>query len=62
MMARYKVLWEIDIDDDEASNAIEAAMLARRIQLDPENEANIYTVIDVEEQESYQVDLELVEI
>ena len=61
-MARYKVLWEIDIDDDEASNAIEAAMLARRIQLDPENEANIYTVIDVEEQESYQVDLELVEI
>lgn len=56
-MARYKVMWEIDIDDDEASSPAQAARAARMIQMDPENIASVYTVIDTVDQEVYNVDL-----
>lgn len=37
----YRVIWEIDI---HARSPKQAANIARAIQLDPENEANYFTV------------------
>lgn len=41
----YKVIWEIDL---EAENPQEAAKLARRLQIDPSNIADHFTVLDGE--------------
>lgn len=40
-MKTYKVIWEIEID---ATTALEAATIAREIQLDPESTATFFTV------------------
>lgn len=41
-MAEYRVNWEIDI---EAYSAYEAALEARRIQLDPDSTALLYQCV-----------------
>ena len=61
MMSKYKVIWEIDIDEDEAASPIEAAKVARSIQQDMENIATVFSVIDMESQEVYNVDLHYIQ-
>ena len=40
-MTEYKVIWEVDID---ANSPLEAVKLAREIQTDSSNIANVFTI------------------
>ena len=51
-MPRYYVTWDIDI---EADTPEQAALEARKIQLDPDSLATVFTVVD--EVEAMRVDL-----
>ncbi len=42
-MKDYRVVWEIDV---QANNAIEAALAAQLVQLDAESMANVFKVYD----------------
>lgn len=52
-MPTYRVLWEIDVD---ANTLEEAVARTKEIQLDPNSEANFFTVTD-EEGKSIQIEL-----
>ena len=41
---KYRVMWEIDI---EADSPVDAAILAKQIQLDPASTANMFTITDM---------------
>jgi hypothetical protein len=52
-MQQYRVRWEIDLD---AESPKQAARIARNIQLEPGNEATVFSVID-EEKTMVMIDL-----
>lgn len=54
MNKRYTVSWIIDVD---AENMIEAAKIAREIQLDIHSTATIFNVYEDENKEPVEVDL-----
>jgi len=50
----WRVIWEIDL---EADSPEEAAIAAREMQEDAESIATVFTVINSETREEFQVDL-----
>lgn len=53
-MTDYRVKWEIDIESD---SPLEAAKQVLSIQRDTESIASVFTVIDKESCEEFEVDL-----
>ena len=53
-MKKYKVIWEMEI---EALTPYHAAKEARKIQLDPDNIASFYEVINSKTGSAFVVDL-----
>lgn len=54
-MAEYKIVWVIEVD---ANSSVEAAMLAKIIQLDPNSEANHFIVYNKETNETKDIELQ----
>jgi hypothetical protein len=55
-MTDFRVTWDIDV---EADDPVQAAKLARLIQLDPQSTATVFTVRNKASGKSVDVDLEL---
>ena len=53
-MKQFKITWVIDLDAD---TALDAASIAREIQMDPESLANCFDVTDRETGQVVNVDL-----
>lgn len=59
-MSNYRVLWEIDAED--ADSPLAAARRARAAQTNPDSIASVFTVIDVDTGEKFQIDLDDAEV
>lgn len=55
-MPSYRVVWEIDVET-EFDSPLEAAEIARAIQLDPDSSATVFTVTDSDTGEETIADL-----
>lgn len=53
-MARYRVLWSIEVDTDSPYHA---AVEALRVQRDPESIATVFVVDDLEGDKKYMLDV-----